>query len=639
MLTISDHSRQDAIRLLGLDPKSIATVGAGVSSYFRPARYTEDPIAAVRSATPAITRDYLLTVSGADPRKNTEALISAYSLLPRDLRQRYQLVISCQLPPSAEAEWRAHVAKVGLDQDDVVLTGFVSDSVLRSLYQAARLFVFPSLYEGFGLPVAEAIACHCPSLIANTSSLPEVLDWSPATFDPRDEYAIASGMNRALTDAGFYEQLLIVAKERALTHTWQAVAERTEAALQLLAPPSPATQRPSRTRPYRVALVGPMPPVRSGLAKENINLVPHLSKWCELDIYATGSHDTGSLQRDYQVRVFPAQALGRITNPYSYDAIFYSVGNSHHHHDTYELAKKYPGIVWLHDVRLGGMYITYGLSRHPGGISGLLSSRLPDWYGDRLAPALATSPSQASFRRYGMGLTPEWVRGARGVIVNSAFAERLLRLDQGPNGPLPRLWRLFLPVPARPTRPSVQAVAPPTIVSVGLLDPIKAPEAIIDALGPIAAESDARLVFVGPVDPDFAGALLERAAKLGFGSRVEITGEVDESEYWGWLNQATCAVQLRLATNGESSGTIRDCIAAGLPVVTNMIGAAEEFPADVVRLIAPQIGTDELREEVLAYVQSEAARQVSQAAGERYARDHSYARLSEEFRKIVHELS
>jgi glycosyltransferase involved in cell wall biosynthesis len=160
-----------------------------------------------------------------DYRKNVDGLLTAYAGLAQELRDRYQLVIVGRLgidvPSGPFAE---HVASLGLG-DRVVLTGHVSDEELILLYQGASLFVFPSRYEGFGLPVVEALACGAPAVVGRNSSLVEIVDQEEALFDADDPSSIRSAIERALTDASLLERLQRSdVRER---FTWNRIAELT----------------------------------------------------------------------------------------------------------------------------------------------------------------------------------------------------------------------------------------------------------------------------------------------------------------------------------------------------------------------------------------------------------------------------
>ena len=217
VLTLSESARTDVLRLLDLDPTKVAMVGAGASEFFRPPRPGESPSVALGAHLPAITRPFVLAVTGVfglDKRKNTEILLAAYAALPDDVRRDHQLVVTCKLSDEDRATWNALATGLGLRPGEVVLTGFVPDAVLRALYQTASLFVYPSLYEGFGLPALEAARCGCRTITSNSSSMPEILDFEPATFDPTDPVALGALMERSLTDTAFGGQLLDAARWR-----------------------------------------------------------------------------------------------------------------------------------------------------------------------------------------------------------------------------------------------------------------------------------------------------------------------------------------------------------------------------------------------------------------------------------------
>lgn len=115
----------------------------------------------------------------------------------------HQLAIVCSFNDEDKAKLRTLAAEHGLPSDALVLTGFVTDEDLLTLYNLCKLFVFPSWHEGFGLPILEAMRCGAPALGSNRSSIPEVLGWEEALFDPMDDLSIRDAMLRALTDKNF----------------------------------------------------------------------------------------------------------------------------------------------------------------------------------------------------------------------------------------------------------------------------------------------------------------------------------------------------------------------------------------------------------------------------------------------------
>src|SRR5207245_11605640 len=114
-----------------------------------------------------------------------------------------QLDVACSLPPEGETQWRDEARRRGLGERDVVFTGVVPDELLRALYQQTELFVFPSRYEGFGLPVLEAARCGAPAVVADAPGLRELLEWEPAAVDADGSAGLAAVSRRGVTEPSF----------------------------------------------------------------------------------------------------------------------------------------------------------------------------------------------------------------------------------------------------------------------------------------------------------------------------------------------------------------------------------------------------------------------------------------------------
>jgi glycosyltransferase involved in cell wall biosynthesis len=225
VLSVSQATAHDAVRLLGLRPERIAVTGGGVGADFQPPERQEAARSAVRERRPAIDGEYVLFTGGMDYRKNVPGLLAAYAGLPEEVRDRYQLVIVGRLGlDDATGAVPARAASLGI-ADHVVVTGHVEDDELVLLYQGASLFVFPSRYEGFGLPVIEALACGAPAIVGRNSSLIELVTEDEALFDAADPSSIRAALVRALTDPSLLERL----RRPDIRHefTWRRIAELT----------------------------------------------------------------------------------------------------------------------------------------------------------------------------------------------------------------------------------------------------------------------------------------------------------------------------------------------------------------------------------------------------------------------------
>ena len=220
VLTISGATRSEALARLGLDPSRVSSIGTGISAQFTPGPPGDRPAPAVAGLRPG--EPFLLCLGGEDERKNIEGLLRGYALLPEALRTAHRLVIVFELTEGYRRHLGGVARSLGIG-DRVVLAVYVDDATLIALYRAAALFVFPSLYEGFGLPVAEAMACGAAVVSSNAAALAEIAE--PAgVFDPGDPASMADTMARGLVNPEVRSALLAASRRPA--PTWAGVVAR-----------------------------------------------------------------------------------------------------------------------------------------------------------------------------------------------------------------------------------------------------------------------------------------------------------------------------------------------------------------------------------------------------------------------------
>lgn len=217
VLVDAASTRDDLVEHLGTQFEKVDVVPLGVSAL--PA---VTPSASVRSTFDLGDRPILLTVSAKRPHKNLLALIEAHAglALPRPV------LVLPGYPTEHEAELRARALALGTS-DDVRFLSWLSDEELEGLYAAADIFVFPSKYEGFGLPVLEAMARGVPVATSSVSSLGEVAGDAALLFDPASVSSIRDAVARLLDDASLRESLRAAGLERAATFTWERTAQLT----------------------------------------------------------------------------------------------------------------------------------------------------------------------------------------------------------------------------------------------------------------------------------------------------------------------------------------------------------------------------------------------------------------------------
>lgn len=223
LLSISEFSRKEAIDVLGLCEENVVNISSAADARFRPRDIAPEVLMALRSKY-RFSRKFLMYTGSFDQRKNHHNLVEAYAKVPKPIRRGYQLLIVGNGWPDVYASIARFGASVGLEEDEVVFAGHVDDQDLLSLYNSCELFVFPSLAEGFGLPVLEAMSCGAPAIGSNCTSIPEVIGWKDALFNPHDPSDIAACITRALTQRDFAAALRDNGLTQARRFSWDRSA-------------------------------------------------------------------------------------------------------------------------------------------------------------------------------------------------------------------------------------------------------------------------------------------------------------------------------------------------------------------------------------------------------------------------------
>jgi glycosyltransferase involved in cell wall biosynthesis len=220
VIAISQSTRSDLVELLGVPGAKIDVVPQGLGTVS-----SADVVssAETRARLELGERRVMLSLSAKRPHKNLLALLDALALIAPERRP---VLVLPGYPTWHERELRERARASGVERD-VRFPGWLSGAELEGLWAIAEGFVFPSLYEGFGLPVLEAMARGVPVACSNTSSLPEVADDAALLFDPREQRAIAEAMRRLLDDEGLRARLRKLGRRRASDFTWQRTARLT----------------------------------------------------------------------------------------------------------------------------------------------------------------------------------------------------------------------------------------------------------------------------------------------------------------------------------------------------------------------------------------------------------------------------
>lgn len=228
VLTDSQASARDIVRILGIPPERLRVIYLAADAIYRPLAPEEWRPICVRLGLPS---RYLLYLGGFDRRKNLVGLLAAFALA-RERLKGISLVIAGRLPAGDSAfapDPRPIARRLGLE-DSVYYTGWVAEGDKPALYAGAEAFLFPSYYEGFGLPVLEAISCGTPVIVGGGSSLEEVAGPGGLVVPPKDVSALAEAMTRLVHEPELRQALSLKGREHARNFSWLQTARQTLAA-------------------------------------------------------------------------------------------------------------------------------------------------------------------------------------------------------------------------------------------------------------------------------------------------------------------------------------------------------------------------------------------------------------------------
>lgn len=575
LLSISEASAKDLRQIGGGPLPELVSIGGAPDPSFRP--HSEAELALQRGRLTkrfGLERDFILYVGGYDLRKNMVGAMEAFAALPVSLRQTIDLAIVCQLKDRERQALQASGRELGIEAA-LKLPGFVSDDELRALYQMCRVFFFPSLYEGLGLPVLEALRCGAPVVASRCSSIPEVAGSVVRLADPDSPRELAEALAATLAEpraAGQAERI-----EHARSFTWERSAELAFQAIERRKP------KPQTPRKRRVAWVSPLPPARSGIADYSAQLLPYLAGRFDIELIVDPRQPPVAADLTAQFPVLGADEAVARHQAEPYDLFVYHVGNSVFHVYQLPLLRQFPGLLVLHDFYLGGLVLsalesgTWPVSlleevEHEGDIrlaNQFRSGAIGPWEVIRDAP-----------------LNRRVLALAKAVLVHSAWSWG--RVQQRTDAPMTRVPHFMtLPQHLLSRHEERQRLNLPRdafiVCSLGLVGPPKRLPALLEAVGrlPRAIQEQILVAIVGEISDDQRGPLTDLAQELGIEGKVRFFGHVPLEDFSSYARAADVCVQLRYPTRGETSGALLHELAAGAACVISNEGPMAELPADV----------------------------------------------------------
>lgn len=643
LLAISEFARNEALDLLNIPSGRVVNVSSAASDCFRKLNLAEGKSGQWRAAL-GIKRPFVFYMGGFDDRKNVSLLIKACALLPADIRRGHCVVLGGRINDEQRIKLRALARDCGLSDKDLLFTGQISDDDLVMFYNLCELFVFPSLQEGFGLPVLEAMACGAPVLAARTTSLPEVVGRDDMLFDPADVSQLTREITDILQSPELRAELGAYGLQQAQSFSWQRSAQSVRKTFERMVAEREACASVGRLhalacRP-RLAYVSPLPPEKTGVADYSAELLPDLGRYYDIDIVV----EQPVVSNDWVDGNYPVRdAAWFDANAWQFDRILYQFGNSPFHTYQLYLMRNHPGTVVLHDSFVGA-FSAWRASA--AGQPDEYLQRLYRAHGYRALLDDKVEGRAVSIARYPSSL--EIFHCASGVLVHSQYA-----IDQAKHFYGDRVTasmkRVAFPKRRRPAdRLAARAALGLdrddfVVCSFGLLAPTKLNERLLSAwLGSTLAKNrHCHLVFVGENHGgDYGQALSAQINADAAGARIRITGFVKDSDYRAWLGVADLAVQLRTESRGETSAAVFDCMAQGVPLIVNAHATFAELDAAAVLMMPDQFSDEQLIDLLQkVYEHPDLRRNLSQAAQSRIDAFHLPDAVALQYRDAIEQFA
>ena len=645
LLAISEASRRDGLRQLAVAAERIVTIGTAIDGdFFMPDRREPMP-QNVRQTLDAlgVRRPFLFCLSGTDERKNLRGLLASYDRLPERIRQSHQLVVTCRMNEAEAAHWNDEARRRG-DDRQVIFTNYLADETVRTLYQRCAAFVFPSQYEGFGLPLLEAMHCGAAVLAGNNSAQPEVVGNAGLLADVDNPSEMAARIAQLVDDPALARSLGTRALIHARKFSWDVTADRAVAALQQLAQPRRRSQIAAAPRgKRRIAFFSPLLPKRSGISDYSQRLLAALKVHYTIDLFHDAGYVPHLAHASHEFACHDYRLFPRFQRALNYAGVVYQMGNSECHGFIYDTLLKYPGVVVLHDFVLSDFHNWYSLQ---SGAPPDFLEREIEHHSPRLAEEYRSSPARwadepggivEACNRRAIPFNRRIVECAARIVVHDRwgadrirdlYPQRAERVRVVPHG------ALVYPTPPdrkQQIRRDFGIGADELVLGCfGILHSSKYNVETIEAFAALAADHPAaRLLFAGR---DLAeGAPQAKAAELGLADRVRFFGHTSMESFLELMAITDIGINLRRPpTHGETSGALLTLLGSGVATIVTDIDTFCSYPEAVVRKIQPLVAGDRSLERAIRELadRPEERRRLAEAAVDYVATHHGWTRVA-----------
>lgn len=567
---ISNSAKYDYVKLTGYDEKKIQVIGGAPNDFFKKINISKEKEDEIRKKF-NITGKFVICTGGDDYRKNIEKLIIAFSKIEKKYLNNFQLVIVCKLRRERISYFK-DLAKKNNIENKVILTNFVTDDELIALMNLASASSFPSMYEGFGLPVVEAYACEIPNLTSNNSSLGEIANGSSILVNPFSVKSITEGLNKLL-DENNWNLLIEKGKEKLKIYNKTNVAKLT---LDLILKNDLST---ISTKIKRIAIFTPLPPLKSGISDYSYDIINKLSDYIDIDVFIDNGYTPIKFNKK-NINVYNYRKF--ITRSKSYDKIIYEVGNSTYHSYMFEIMNKYKGIVELHDGNYKPLvdYLCFAAKKKISKKEyfDLIKYDLNnDIYKGKDNIFCSSKIENLTVRNF-------LLQNAESVIVHSDYLKKeILKSNIIKSCTIPH-YTVQKPMDKNELRKELNIDNNKFVISsFGIIHENKRSFELLQAFKKLHSKNNNTLLyFVGEcIDKGYKEKMDTFIKENNLSDSVFVLGFVDITLFDKYIASSDIVVNLRYPYNGESSGSLSRSLGLAIPTIVNDIGSFSEFPDNV----------------------------------------------------------
>lgn len=574
-LAVSDSTKNDLIRYLGFQPEKIDVIWESVNpTVYRELSLTQEERKNIKREF-GIVKNFFLCTGGEDPRKNIEGLIKAYFHADPAIREEHQLVIVCKISDDERRRY-LQIAQEHDAFDRVIFTGFISTEKLVKLYNLSKALLFPSKYEGFGLPVVEAWLCGTAVLTSDNSSLKELGNGAAVLVNAESVEDISIGIEQIANE----EQNLIYrekGKERVKLYTWDRVIEKTLRNITKLSPKNVGKKEKIR----KIAFFTPLPPIESGISDYSYDIICELSQYFDIDVFIDNGYEAKCSMPE-NVKIYKHYDF--VDRASEYGEIVYQVGGSSYHSYMFDYIKEFQGVVVLHDLNLHGILDF---------ISGLRKGRRFLQYKKNLQEDMSEAEANEYISRRlsnfsASSVEQNFVNGfvvnyAKKIIVHTAYSKRqLLEKDIMRNvAVIPHYARCL-----EKTQSQEKGVINFSVF--GRMTSTKRIMPIIKAFRHLVEDvNQVKLILVGKLDYGLEKEYKDYLSRYSLQDMVELTGYISLQDFEGYMEKADICLNLRYPYMGETSGTLSRLMGMGKCIIVNNVGSFSEIPDDACIKLPP----------------------------------------------------